>query len=147
MFFSSSGRRVKMKVKLTTLRHLCRVSFLTRLYVERNVSTVATATRRPSRAAGVPTAARAALVSAVQVVLFSVTRWRHRQFFSILVFVLFWCFRWQCRGRWCRSHDAECRKMAACAGRIYETFVSQDAALDYVEMVREVIASKIYTRV
>ena len=26
--------------------------------------------------------------------------------------------------------------MAACAGRIYETFVSQDAALDYVEMVR-----------
>ncbi|CAN0419739.1 unnamed protein product, partial [Laminaria digitata] len=38
--------------------------------------------------------------------------------------------------RWCRSHDEECRKMAACAGRIYETFVSKDAALDYVEMVR-----------
>lgn len=45
--------------------------------------------------------------------------------------------RWRCRDRWCRSHDDECRKMAACAGKIYETFVSQDAALDYVEMVRK----------
>eukprot|EP00904_Undaria_pinnatifida_P007460 jgi/Undpi1/3844/HiC_scaffold_16.g07213.m1 len=28
--------------------------------------------------------------------------------------------------RWCRSHDDECRKMAACAGKIYETFLSHE---------------------
>ena len=38
--------------------------------------------------------------------------------------------------RWCRSHDDECRKMAAAAGKIYDKFVSKEAALDYVEMVR-----------
>ena len=38
-------------------------------------------------------------------------------------------------GRWCRAHDDECEKMATAAGRIYETFVARDAALDYVEMV------------
>lgn len=39
--------------------------------------------------------------------------------------------------RWCREHDDECRKMATAAGRIYDTFVSKDAALDYLEMVRQ----------
>ncbi|CAN0009639.1 unnamed protein product, partial [Ectocarpus sp. 8 AP-2014] len=39
--------------------------------------------------------------------------------------------------RWCRSHDDECRKMADAAAKLYEKFVSQDAALDYVEMVRK----------
>lgn len=41
-----------------------------------------------------------------------------------------------CARRWCRDNDDECNKMAAAAGRIYDKFVSQDAVLDYVQMVR-----------
>ncbi|CAM9228787.1 unnamed protein product [Ectocarpus fasciculatus] len=44
--------------------------------------------------------------------------------------------------RWCRSHDDECRKMAASAAKLYEKFVSRDAALDYVEMLSHEINSR-----
>eukprot|EP00903_Cladosiphon_okamuranus_P011737 g11035.t1 len=44
--------------------------------------------------------------------------------------------------RWCRSHDDECRRIAAAAGRIYEKFVSKDAALDYVEMLSHEINTR-----
>lgn len=35
--------------------------------------------------------------------------------------------------RWCRTHDAECKQIAANAKRFYETFLKKDGILDYMQ--------------
>lgn len=37
--------------------------------------------------------------------------------------------------QWCRDHDDECRRIAANAQRLYDTFANKDAVLDYMQML------------